>query len=467
MARDYSSVYTITDITWNRSPSLTLNVKHDATPNLQISANGYFRYLRADTINPNLNGNSFDESLYNLGASDIAALNAAGYKGFPTTGNATTMPFPFWRCLGQALSFSEALEKCDALVGRSYNFQHNFGATGQVSWKAGRNHLIVGTSLDHSSLTYRQTQQFGYLNADRISITLVPAFADGSTNSNNVPVDNRVNLHGTTHTPSVFLMDTLSVNKWTFTFSGRFNHTNLNNQDRIPGSIKAQPGASGGRASLNGNYSFDRFNPSIGFTYSARETVGLYFNYSEANRTPTTIELGCADPNYPCNLPNALVSDPPLKQVVTKTFESGARGTYGRDLKWSAGWFFAQNYDDLLFVSSAQTGFGYFLNFGKTRRDGFELSLSRTVHSNKLRTLTMGGNYTFQNGTFQSPQTVTGGANSFSDGGKGFQRGRGERLYTCIAGGRSFREPRVDQVQRHALYLAGVHEVGPDFGFHQ
>ena len=48
--------------------------------------------------------------------------------------------------------------------------------------------------------------------------------------------------------------------------------------------------------------------------------------YSESNRAPTPLELGCADPNKPCLLEGFLVSDPPLQQVVAKTYEAGLRG---------------------------------------------------------------------------------------------------------------------------------------------
>ena len=109
LAQHYSSVYSIPDITWNRSPSLNLSLRHDATSNLTFSGNAYFRYIRADTTNGDINSNSFDQSLYNLSAADIAALTAAGYKGFPTTGNATTQPFPFWRCIAQGLQKSEPI----------------------------------------------------------------------------------------------------------------------------------------------------------------------------------------------------------------------------------------------------------------------------------------------------------------------------------------------------------------------
>jgi outer membrane receptor protein involved in Fe transport len=139
----------------------------------------------------------------------------------------------------------------------------------------------------------------------------------------------------------------------------------------------------------------------------------VYFSYSEASRAPTSIELGCADPTQPCNLPNALVSDPPLKQVVTRTFEAGIRGNL-ENLRWSAGWFRGQNYNDLLFVASEQIGFGYFTNFGKTRRQGTEISVD-----DRIGKFTFGANYTFLDATYQSPQVVDGGSNSTNDGGLG------------------------------------------------
>ncbi len=53
------------------------------------------------------------------------------------------------------------------------------------------------------------------------------------------------------------------------------------------------------------------------------------------NRTPTPLELGCADPNNPCIIDNFLSSDPPLKQVVGQTFELGFRGTERFQPIWS------------------------------------------------------------------------------------------------------------------------------------
>ena len=410
LAQNYSSVYSIPDITWNHSPAVNLSARHALTSNLTLSGNAYFRYIRADTTNGDINEESFDESLYNLSRADIAALTAAGYSGFPTTGNATTEPFPKWRCIAQGLENDEPIEKCTGIITNTFDKQNNYGLSGQLSWLVRHNHFTAGAAWDRSSILFQQGSQFGYLNPDRITVTPINSFADGSTNQDGTPVDTRVNLHGTTNTFSLYATDTLTVGKaLAFTLSGRYNRTSINNVDRLP----LDP--TGARGSLNGQYTFGRFNPAVGATYTPVRFASVYFSYSEASRAPTAIELGCADPTEPCNLPNALVSDPPLKQVVTRTLEAGVRnaGDNG-NLRWSAGWFRGENYNDLLFVASQQTGFGYFTNFGQTRREGAEVNLSGQLHH-----LVLGGNYTFLNATYQSPQIVDGGSNSANDGGLG------------------------------------------------
>jgi len=241
-----------------------------------------------------------------------------------------------------------------------------------------------------------------------VTITPINSFADGSTTSDGDPVDTRVRLHGAIQTYSVFASDTIAVgSQWAFTVSGRYNRTAIDNVDRLP----VDP--TGTRGSLNGSYVFPRFNPAAGVTYAPWHAASFYFSYSEASRAPTAIELGCANPQAPCNFPNALVSDPPLEQVVTRTLEAGVRGSM-ESLRWSAGWFRADNRNDILFVASQQTGFGYFTNFGQTRREGAEATVSR-----RFGKVTVGGNYTFLNATYQSPQVVDGHANSANDSGAG------------------------------------------------
>lgn len=409
LAQDYTSVYTIPDKTANRAPYLFLNGRHSFSSKVSLSGTAYYRYIRTATLNGDLNEDSLDQSVYQPSAADIRALNAAGYTGFPLSGaNASNTPFPKWRCIAQALQRDEPGEKCDGLLNRTYTQQQNYGLSGQVTWLgspgAVRNQFTVGAAYDGSIANFRQSSELGYLNPDR-SVTGVGAFGDGVTGGNidGVPFDTRVDLHGVINTGSIYAIDTLSTGRFNFTFSGRYNRTTIDNHDRI------QPLA--GSGSLTATNSFGRFNPAVGVTYRLAGTLNTYFGYSEGSRAPTSIELGCADPNEPCKLPNALAGDPPLKQVVTRTLEAGLRGGSEEEhLSWSAGWFRASNRDDLLFVASTQTGFGYFKNFGRTLRQGAEISVNGRVWR-----LNMGGGYTFIDATYQSAETVDGSSNSTND----------------------------------------------------
>jgi outer membrane receptor protein involved in Fe transport len=105
-----------------------------------------------------------------------------------------------------------------------------------------------------------------------------------------------------------------------------------------------------------------------------------------------------------------MAGDPPLKQVVTRTFDAGVRGGHETRWNWSAGWFRAENRNDILFVASNQTGFGYFKNFGRTRRQGLEADIN-----SRIGRFTLGGGYTFLDATYQSPETVDGSSNSTND----------------------------------------------------
>jgi outer membrane receptor protein involved in Fe transport len=406
LASKYSSVYSKPDITANRSPFVNLKVRHGLTPDISISANAYYRYILTKTMNGDVNGDSLDQAVYQPSAADQAALTAAGYTGFPKSGaNAANTPFPFWRCIAQALQRDEPGEKCNGLITRTRSAQSNFGAAGQLSWLenhgANRNQFTVGAAWDGSNIDYAQNAQLGYLNPDR-SVTGVNAFEDGilAGNINGVPLDTRVDLHGRVQTGSVYLTDTFSLGRrWNFTLSGRYNSTTVRNRDRI------QPVA--GSGSLTGDYVFGRLNPAAGITYNAGRGVNAYFSYSEGSRAPTSVELGCADPSQPCKLPNAMQSDPPLKQVVARTFEAGVRSAAESKLTWSGGYFRGENHDDILFVAAPQNGFGYFKNFGMTLRQGVEADFSRLIGR-----VTLGGGYTFLNATFQTPELLNASSNS-------------------------------------------------------
>jgi outer membrane receptor protein involved in Fe transport len=410
--RDYASVYTKPDTTDNRSTLVNLSARRQLRPRLSLLATGYYRDIRTNSVNGDINEDSLDQSLYQPGAPERAALAGAGYGTVPASGlNAGNTPFPSLRCIGNALLNDEPSEKCNGLINQTHTSQHNGGLFAQVTHRrpvgSHENVFTVGGGFDRSTVGFTQSTELGYLNPDR-SVTGVGAFGDGGItggNTDGVPYDTRVDLDGTVTTGSVYLTDTLAVGSRThLTLSGRYNRTSLRNRDRI------QPG--GGPGSLDGDQVFERFNPAAGVTVDVSPTLNAYAGYSEGSRAPTSIELGCADPEQPCKLPNAMAGDPPLNQVVTRTLEAGIRGTYSH-LAWYAGAFRAENRDDILFVTSEETGFGYFKNFGRTRRQGLELGVR-----SRLGRLTLGAGYTFLRATFESTETVNGEGNSTNDAAK-------------------------------------------------
>ncbi|HKO93349.1 MAG TPA: TonB-dependent receptor, partial [Polyangiaceae bacterium] len=115
--------------------------------------------------------------------------------------------------------------------------------------------------------------------------------------------------------------------------------------------------------------------------YSPSAGLVVYAHYTEANRAPTAAELSCADPDEPCRLPNAFLSDPPLQQVVTRSGELGARWRHESEderteLSLSLAGFVARNFQDILFVAGSLVGTGYFRNAGTTQRAGLEASVT-------------------------------------------------------------------------------------------
>jgi outer membrane receptor protein involved in Fe transport len=402
LANNYSSVYSIPDSTANRSPAFNFIARHTFNNALTFSGNAFFRNIRTEAIDANFNTDVIGAPIYQSSPQEQAALSASGYTGFPTSGaNIANTPFPKWSCIAEALLPSGNPDAtCDGLNIYSKEVQKEYGVSGQIIWntkpRIGRNQFAVGVALDRGIVDYTQNTGFAYVNPN-YTLTSVPAWQDGAA----------VNLHGLSPNWSLYFTDTLTLWKTVnVTVSGRYNRYRINNSDRldpIPG-----PG------SLDGDYVYQRFNPAVGITWSPVSTVNAYARYSQGSRAPTSIELGCADPANPCALPNALAADPPLQQVVTATWEAGLRGhpevPFVHNLNWNVGAFRAENRNDILFVSSVVLGTGYFQNFAKTQREGFDADLD-----GRIGPVTWGLDWTFLSATYQSTETVDGSANNTSD----------------------------------------------------
>src|SRR5262245_65647787 len=118
-----------------------------------------------------------------------------------------------------------------------------------------------------------------------------------------------VSLRATNRYTGVYALDTFDVtDAFSITAGGRYNDARIVLEDQIG-------------TELNGNHTFTRFNPIIGGTYKITPGLTAYAGYSEANRAPTPLELGCADPARPCIIGAILMSDHARQQGVSRAAE--------------------------------------------------------------------------------------------------------------------------------------------------
>ena len=233
------------------------------------------------------------------------------------------------------------------------------------------NQMIVGFTYYKGESTFRSETEIADL--DPITRSTVGLGAGVFVE------DARTNLETETETTSFYFMNALSLSEQlTLVVSGRLNNTLIDLQD-----------LSGERPELNGEHDFFRFNPAVGLTYQPTDNINIYGSYSESNRAPTPIELACNDSVYTraqlfaddpddvdfeCRLPNAFLADPPLNDVVSKSFEAGVRGNMGL-ADYHLGFFHTTNHDDILFQTTGRAT-GLFANVDKTRHLGFEGQLN-------------------------------------------------------------------------------------------
>jgi outer membrane receptor protein involved in Fe transport len=410
---NYTSSYSVADSTANRAPMFNFIARHSFSDNLTFTGNAWFRNIRTETINPNFNGDVVGNDIYQPTAEEQGVLAAAGYTGFPASGaNITNTPFPYWACIAEALTPGGSPDStCDGVNVYSKEVQNEYGLSGQFTWITnpgiGRNLFTAGALIDRNNVTYTQTTDFAYV-LPNWSLVSVPAWQDGSTvDSNGNPIDTQVGLKGHAPNWSLYFADTLTLwKKVNVTFSGRYNYDTVNNLDLLD----PMPGPT----SLTGNYTFQRFNPAIGITWSPISSLNAYARFAQGGRAPTSIELGCASPTSPCSLPNSLSADPPLQQVVTDTWEAGLRGKPQipgfRSLNWNVGAFRDENHNDILFVAAPELGTGYFQNFARTLREGFDADLD-----GRAGPVSWGLDWTFLSATYQSVETLDGSANNTND----------------------------------------------------
>ena len=277
------------------------------------------------------------------------------------------------------------------------------------------NQAVLGADFTDSDDSFSENYLYGGLTPDRALIYIVSPY-------NNETV---ISLTGQNKIYGTYLTDTLSPsNLLHFTVSVRYNrNTETMNGYSIDTNIGDFGNGFNQPTVLAGDHTFSRVNPSIGFTVTPTDTLTLFADANEASRAPTVIELGCANPQAPCGLPNAFAGDPNLKQVVARTFEVGARGNVAdQRLNWSADIFHTTNQNDIQFVATALSA-GYFDNVGNTRRQGLDLSLGGKEGPFKWH-----ATYSYVDATFQSTFQVGAQSNSTADANGNIVVSPGDRI---------------------------------------
>ncbi len=241
-------------------------------------------------------------------------------------------------------------------------------ATGTARVLGLANSLVVGASVDAARTAFRADAELGVIQPDfTVRGTGVYLGASG------VPVsDGPVRLIARNTYVGLYALDTLDLTaRLSITIGGRFNIARLDLDDQLGGSLTSRN-------------RYDRFDPVIGGTVKITPDLTAYAGYSEANRAPTPLELGCANPMQPCIIDSFLVSDPPLKQVVSRTLEAGVRGAFrpggeSAPISWRLALYRTDSRNDILNIPSPlNNGFGYFANMGDTRRQGLDASIDYT-----------------------------------------------------------------------------------------
>ena len=367
LGSERDGIHTLEDETKNEYSQLALNMSHFFNEETMMAGNVYYKRSDQATYNGDLNDEFCDEESH-----DESECTAAQ----------------------QALSQSDAENLNEGVFNRTNTFQDVFGLNLQTTfdqdWRGRRNQLVAGFSADYSQIKFKQTgQEVASLSSN--------GFFHGALGD----VEQSSGLTGKTKTYGAFVSNTHSLkNNFNINTALRYNHVQVDNRDTFNGPDSG--------ASLTGKHHFERFNPSVGITFQPNEILSTYASYSESSRAPTSIELGCANPDQPCNLPTQMADDPPLHQVVAKTFEGGISGRVTKDTSWNMSIYHATNNNDILFVyADASNGMGYFTNVEETTRKGLDVGLST-----KFNKLALNVNYGFVMAQYGTNFTLVSEVNS-------------------------------------------------------
>lgn len=382
---DREAVFTSPDQTENKMTMVNLEGTQWVNDSIQLSGNAFYRKNETDSFNGD--GSEF---------TDCGGANA----GFLCEEDDLTSPIEDQN--GNNIAETIGGIEQNAINNISSREQEGFGTNLQSTFLndlfGHKNQFIFGTGYQQGLIDFISAVEIASLNCTVNGTDCTIPSADRSTSRTSLFVPGEgTSIKAHNRAWSLYATDTFSLtDKLAITASVRYNNSHIVLGDRSTESNLVSPDDP---AALNGEHDFDRINPAFGITYNFDNNTGIYGSYSESARAPTPIELLCAREDAPCNLPNAFLADPPLEQVVTKSFEGGIRGAINNGIGYSISAFHSTNNDDIIFGSTggATSSTGFFRNVGDTERVGTEVGLNG-IFNKKLNWYL---NYSYVDASFQ------------------------------------------------------------------
>ena len=428
------NVYTGDQVNENEMGMLNLSGKFELPNDWSLEANAYYRKYKRDGVDGNdtearpcpgqpqfmclVEDDDDDDGGNNNNNNNDDDIDPRRYLRDPVTGKRVRNPgFP-----AEDDDFGPG--STPGSIERSRTRTDAAGATLQASNDSDlfglKNHFVVGATYDYGKTDFKGWSELCIIPANLQCIgtgqeyyTTIPGGI--------IPVD----VIGKNQYVGVYATDTLDLtDKWSVTAGARFNFARVELEDRRT-IFPLRKNGTRADQSLDGTHDFTRLNPMVGMTYKFTPEITGFASYAETNRAPTPLELACADENVPCPLEATLVSDPPLKQVITRTAEAGFRGRHSLFdgvFAWSASAYRGENTNDIFQVASQNiTGRGFFVDAGKTRRQGVELTAQ--YYADKWAIY---ANYSYIDATFR--KNIILNSNSPAAGEDGLPVRKGDKL---------------------------------------
>jgi outer membrane receptor protein involved in Fe transport len=474
LSGDRDQIHTQSDITNNYSHQFTLNGEHWLNKDTLFSGTAYYKHSNRNTKNPDIWEYDLDGEDDDTDVVTDPTYTFLNCSSVDTNGGTSGLGHTGGQC-----------EFTGAVLNRTKTKQKTYGLQGQLAFNQDlfgkKNQLVMGSVLEYTKIDFKQsalinvaqietngtysTPRATVIDSGTLNVT-GPLDDDGDNyydaSGNNgvfdtnrgmifsgnglLPETQNTGLKGKQYQVSLFANDTLSVtDQWHVNAGARLNYTKIDNVDTLRGSHATSA------QSLTAKNTYMRLNPTLGLTYTPQDKMAVYTSYSESSRAPTSIELGCSNPAYPCLLPAAMADDPPLKQVVAKTYEFGSRGELTQNIRWNASIYHAMNHDDIIFKASTTRGQGYFSNVGRTKRQGIDLGLGGNIDK-----FSWNASYSYIRATYDNDVDFVSLSNSTA-------AGTGDPEGTGIINAK--KGDRMPMIPDHQLKLRLQYQATPDWSF--